>query len=219
MKISNFRLGICVPLTYHSVPSAFFDSFIAMEKPDFSYFRTSGKALDDMRNALLADATGAGCTHVIFMDTDQVYPRETIPRLLSHNLPIVGGMVNRRYPPFDPLLLKGDIGGYRTVEDWKPGDLVEVDATGTGCLLIRMEVFRKMPSPWFRFRNIGGRMVGEDIGFCSDAKAAGYKIYVDTSVEIGHLTQFQVTNGTWELFKAVEQEKKRRAEREAAKAA
>lgn len=215
MRVTNFKLGICVPLTYHSVPSTFFDSFIAMEKPDFLYFRTSGKPLDDMRNALLDDAMSSGCTHVIFMDTDQCYPANTIPRLLSHNLPIVGGMVNRRYPPFDPLLLIGDTGGYRTAEDWKPGDLVEVDATGTGCLLFRTEVFKKMPSPWFRFRMVGGRQVGEDIGFCADAKAAGFKIFVDTSVEIAHLTQFQVTMGTYELFMSVEKEKKRRAEKAA----
>jgi len=62
---------------------------------------------------------------------------------------------------------------------------------------------------------VGGRQVGEDIGFCADAKAAGFKIFVDTSVEIAHLTQFQVTMGTYELFMSVEKEKKRRAEKAA----
>jgi GT2 family glycosyltransferase len=212
MNISNFHLGICIPLSYHMIPSAFFDSFIAMEKPNFTYFRTSNGPIDDMRNALTMEALAAGCTHMILMDTDQCYPVNTITKLLSHKLPVVGGMVNRRYPPFDPLLLKGDIGGYKTIEDWEPDTLVEVDATGTGCILFEMDVFRKMPGPWFRFRRQEGRLIGEDIGFCADLKAAGYKIYVDTAVEIGHLSHFQVTNGTWQLFKAIEAAKAKATE-------
>jgi hypothetical protein len=207
MKLSNFKLAVCIPLTYHMIPSAFFDSFIAMEKPDFSYYRTSNGHIDDMRNDLTMSAMADGCSHVIFMDTDQCYAPNTITKLLSHRLPIVGGLVYRRYPPFDPLLLRGSINGYETVKDWKDGELVEVDATGTGCILFDMEVFRNIPGPWFRFRQLGLGIVGEDIGFCADLRAAGHRIFVDTSVQIGHLSHFQVTRGTWELYAMVEKAK------------
>jgi hypothetical protein len=57
-----------------------------------------------------------------------------------------------------------------------------------------------MPMPWYRFRMNGPKPVGEDIGFCSDLKAAGYRIFVDTSVPVGHLSQMQITEGTWRLY-------------------
>ena len=201
MRVSNFHLGIGLPLSYQMIPSAFFDSFITMEKPPFTYLRTSNGPIDDMRNNLVADALRAGCSHLIMMDVDQIYDPQTIPRLLSHKLPVVGCLVYRRYPPFDPLMLKGKIGQYQTISTWEPGELVEVDATGTGCLLFDMQVFRDMSAPWFRFRrNDDDSVIGEDIGFCSDLRQAGYKIYVDTSIPAGHLSQFQVTEGTWKLF-------------------
>ena len=207
MKISNFRLGIALPLTYQMIPSAFFDSFIAMDKPPYVYLRTSNGPIDEMRNALVRDAMVANCTHIIMMDTDQVYHPNTIPRLLSHNLPVVGCLVHRRYPPFDPLLLRGEIGKYQTIEKWAPESLVEVDATGTGCLLFDMQIFRDMPSPWFRARQegYGAKPIGEDIGFCADLRATGYKIFVDTSVPAGHLSQFQITEGTWRLYRRLKE--------------
>lgn len=205
MKIGNFKLGIGVPLSFPMVPGAFFDSFIAMEKPDFVYLRTSVGPVDEMRNFIVQQAIRSGCSHLIMMDTDQVYDSKTITRLLSHKLPIVGCLVYRRYPPFDPIILKGSISKYERITEWEPGALVEVDATGTGCLLFNMDVFRKMPEPWFQFRTANGAPVGEDIGFCSDLRAAGYKIFVDTSIPAGHLTQMIINEGTWKLYQKVKE--------------
>jgi hypothetical protein len=203
MRVGNFKLGIGVPLNFPMVPGAFFDSFITMEKPDFVYLRSSAGNIEDMRDEIVKQAIGAGCSHLVMMDTDQVYHKDTIPRLLSHKLPVVGCLVYRRYPPFDPLLLKGSISKYQIISEWEPNGLVEVDATGTGCLMFNMDVFHKMPSPWFRSRTNNGAPVGEDIGFCSDLRQAGYKILVDTSIPAGHLTQMIVNDGTWRLYRRV----------------
>lgn len=201
MNITNIHLGIGLPLSFHMVPSAFFDSFITMVKPPFTYLRTSNGAIQDMRNNIVDAALRDRCSHLIMMDTDQVYHPETIPRLLSHKLPVVGCIVYRRYPPFDPIMMKGTLGKYTMIEEWEPGSLVEVDATGTGCLMFDMNVFRRMPPPWFRARSYEGKPVGEDIGFCSDLRNAGYRIFVDTSIPAGHLSQMQITEGTWRLYR------------------
>jgi hypothetical protein len=201
--ISNFKFGIGMPLSFHMVPSAFFDSFISMEKPPFIYLRTSNGPIDEMRNNIVREALKEKCTHLIMMDTDQCYHPRTITRLLSHKLPVVGALVYRRYPPFDPLMLKGEMNRYSNITEWEPESLVEVDATGTGCLLFDMQVFRSMPAPWFRARidPKTKQPIGEDIGFCSDLKEAGYRIFVDTSVPAGHLSQIQVTDGMWKLWR------------------
>jgi hypothetical protein len=144
------------------------------------------------------------CSHLLMMDTDQVYHPKTLTRLLQHNLPVVGALVHRRYPPFDPLMYRGKLNAYDTIYDYEDGELVEVDATGTGCLLINMDVFDNLPEPWFKFverpKEEGG-LIGEDIWFCNLLKGAGFKIYVDTSVPAGHLSTLSVTTETYKLYK------------------
>ncbi len=212
-KVTNIKLGIGVPLSFPMVPSAFFDSFITMEKPNYVYLRTSHGPIDSMRNGLVENALANGCSHLIMMDTDQVYQRDTITRLLSHRLPIVGCLVYRRYPPFDPLMLRGELSKYQTVKEWSPGELVEVDATGTGCVLFETEVFKRMPGPdWFRFRkHEDGSDIGEDIGFFSDARAFGYRVFVDTGCVAGHLSQMIINEGTWKLYQRVQEAELRAA--------
>jgi hypothetical protein len=205
MKVTNYNLAIAIPLTFPMVNSSFFDSFALMQKPDgYIYCRESNGPLDKLRNNLVIQAMNHYCSHMLMMDVDQVYHPQTITRLLSHNLPVVGALVHRRYPPFDPLLLRGEIGTFKTVDNYEDGELVEVDATGTGCLLINMDVFENIAAPWFKFierpKDEGG-LIGEDIYFCKLLKEAGYKIHVDTSIELGHLATLAVTKQTYKLYK------------------
>jgi len=45
--------------------------------------------------------------------------------------------------------------------------------------------------------------VGEDIRFCVDAKEAGFNIYIDTSIEVGHLTTTIINRPFYELYKKI----------------
>ena len=93
---------------------------------------------------------------------------------------------------------------YESIDEWEPGELVEVDATGTGCIMFDMDIFRKMPRPWFNScYNPDGSPIGEDFGFCQCLKAAGYRIFVDTSVPAGHLTTMIVNTATNKLYRAM----------------
>jgi hypothetical protein len=201
------------------VPSGFFYSFAHMERPSYTLIHADNGPIDTLRNDLVEKALEIRATHLIMMDTDQIYPVNTIPRLLSHRLPIVGCMIHRRYPPFDPIMLRGKPGEYLGVSEWEEGALVEVDATGAGCLMFDMQVFRKMPKPWFKFRKeaSSGEGIGEDIGFCLDLRAAGYKIFVDTSLECGHLTTLCVNRQTHQLYKSMKFKQHQDALKEALK--
>jgi len=205
MKISNSSLAIGIPLTFPFVPSSFFYSFLKMERPDFILLNANNGPIDTLRNDLVTKALEVGASHLIMMDTDMVYHPKTITSLLSRRLPIVGALSYRRYPPFDPIMLKGKPGEYYGVNEWEEGELVEVDATGAGCMLFEMNVFRKMPPPWFKFRKLNGgdETIGEDIGFCCDLKAAGYRIFVDTAVPSAHMTHMAVNHQTYLLYRSM----------------
>jgi 2-polyprenyl-3-methyl-5-hydroxy-6-metoxy-1,4-benzoquinol methylase len=62
-----------------------------------------------------------------------------------------------------------------------PG-LYEVDIIGGGCMLMKTDIFRKIPQPYFWIDGI----VGTDVHLCNQLREAGVKIFVDTSIELGH---------------------------------
>ncbi len=207
-------LAIGFPLTDKSVPAEFATSMLVMDKPAEwkllvpRYNRDSFPAsIAAVRNDLVEQALDHGCSHLLMCDTDQVYPADTLARLVAHEKPIVGVAVHRRWPPFDRILMRGELGAYESVPDEEAysGRLVPVDATGTGCVLFDTRVFLSIPRPWFELGEFNGAPLGEDISFCSKARAAGIPIYVDTSVEVDHLSTFRVNAGTARLFKAFNQ--------------
>ena len=75
-----------------------------------------------------------------------------------------------------------------------------VDYAGFGWLLIEKGVFedfdengkKKMPYPWFAPKmqvfesGTVQDMCGEDVSFCLDAKEAGYEIWCDPRIRVGH---------------------------------
>lgn len=211
MKISNLSLCIGIPCSFPFIPFDFFRSFALMEKPDYTFIAKTNGPIDTLRNDIVERALIEGCTKLIMLDVDMVYHQKTITSLLARRLPIVGALCFRRYPPFDSIMLRGDVKGYMPVDEWEEDELVEVDATGAGCIMYDMSIFREMPFPWFKFRHDPetGAGIGEDIGFCQDLKEAGYRIFVDTSVPADHLTRMAVnrkTNLLWRTMKTKEQQ-------------
>ena len=143
---NNIRLGVGLPCTQSHFPAGFVDSFFLMNKPsDFAYIRPMGEGtIDSIRQELVDVAILNKCTHLIMMDTDQIYPTDTIDAMLKHaeaGLDFVAAKVHRRSPPYDPIMLRGEIDNYKSVPDteWKDGGLVEVDATGFGCVIMNIE--------------------------------------------------------------------------------
>lgn len=162
------------------------------------YLDKTDAPVEAARNMLTAGALRdiPDLTHLLFIDDDMVFNDDAFERLLSHDLPIVGGLCHNRRPPYMPILMREYNGGYTFVYDYDreidENGLIEVDATGAAFLLVKREVFEKIAATGEDPFAIRGP--GEDISFCLRAKEQGYKIYVDTTVEIGHVGEVTVTN-------------------------
>ena len=146
---------------------------------------------------------------LLFIDDDMVWQPDAIRRLVEvreeHDLDMVGALCFRRSEPYQPTLYMREsknAGAYNYLESWD-SDVIEVDATGMAFMLIHKRVFEKIagvkmppseermrlgPPNFFRWDGT----LGEDLRFCQDAKAAGCKIWVDTRVEIGHVSEITV---------------------------
>ena len=67
-----------------------------------------------------------------------------------------------------------------------------VDYTGFGWVLIKKGVFESLEYPWFApkmqvFESGAVQdMCGEDVSFCLDAKEAGFEIWCDPRIRVGH---------------------------------
>lgn len=75
-----------------------------------------------------------------------------------------------------------------TVLPMTPDTLVEADALGTGCMLIKREVLEAVGYPWFKCHE--GTPGGEDFYFCERAKEHGYGVWGDFSVQCNHEFRF-----------------------------
>jgi len=205
----GFKLGIALPLTSTQVYTQFMFSFLTMNKPDFQLLVPEGAGnIDTVRNGLVSQALRNGCSHLAFMDTDQIYPQDALMKLLDHDKPFVSGVVHRRYSPFDPILYWYEDGTEKgfihvPLNLCYSGDLIKIDATGQGFTLTKMETFLDVGvKNWFKTerRKEDNAVVGEDIAFCTKLRELGIEMYADTSIKIPHLSLFEVTQGTHELF-------------------
>jgi len=215
------KLGIGLPLTTDREYSQFWDSFHYMRKPDHVYLRPQYRGpIDRVRNEIVKQAVTHRCSHLLFMDTDQVYrDQQMIYKMLEHDRDVVGTVVHRGYPPYDPLAFRFGEAGLVKVpeEEVYGGKLIEVDAMGCGCVLYNIKVFEKLPPPWFEdmshIRNgqtdKGGP--GEDINLCYKLRGMGVQIFVDTSIVIDHLALLAVNRGFSTLFKKLMELKQQEA--------
>ncbi len=210
MKGDNKKVAFGFPLVESKVASAFFLTFSAMQKPsEYTLLvpeiphGSFDNSITTARNSIVKQAIEGGYDYLFMMDTDQVYPSNTFVKLMedsiTHNAPVCCIYVHRRYPPYEPILLRGELGQYKHVPDEEcfSGGLVPVDATGAAGMLLDMSIFNTIKEPWFEFSKTDkGAPVGEDIFFCHKLRKAGIPIFVDTSVKVGHIIE-QVVDRTF----------------------
>jgi len=76
------------------------------------------------------------------------------------------------------ILMRNREGTYQPAHFQGYEGLVEVDAVGTGCMILSRKVLEEVQSPFSDvFDSQGIRRYGMDIAFCKRAQDKGYKIY------------------------------------------
>ena len=67
-----------------------------------------------------------------------------------------------------------------------PKKRFEVDAGGTGCMLVPIKAFKEVGDPYFTMTALKGTFIPEDWDFCMKAKEKGFKTIVDPSIGTRH---------------------------------
>jgi len=149
--------------------------------PIVAIVNKKGSIIHQARCSLVDDARKAGATHIMFIDSDHVFPKDLIVRLAAANKDVIGvHSVTKRRP------CRSNCEDMKYQRLTKPGvGVEEVIRLGTGLMLINMTVFDKMKMPYFNFKYENGPLarvrgwIGEDYYFCEKARSAGFGIFVD----------------------------------------
>jgi hypothetical protein len=109
------------------------------------------------RNDLVTSAyrTNKFFTHVLFVDDDIVPDRDSIVKMLRHDKDFVGAMCVARVDPPQPVIRRfnPENGFYEPIVRWNELEpLIEVDAVGTGMVLVKRAVFDAVAQYWIECR-------------------------------------------------------------------
>lgn len=147
------------------------------------------------RNSLVEGAQQVNADWILMIDDDMIIdtnvhigPSDSynfIEKLILRDKDIIGALYHQRVGGCMPVAMyESGERGYRFLRpDEVTRDLQQVDVVGGGVMLVRMNVFDHLPHPYFAPEH----EYGTDVQLCRAAKKAGYKIWLDSSIELGHL--------------------------------
>ena len=130
-------------------------------------------------------------THLLMIDDDMTFEPDMLLRMLDRDVDIIGALAFKRAGDFQPCVYKKRDDGnfYPTF----PKEFKEVDAIGTGAILIKKEVIEKLKYPFFETGfDDEGQHWSVDMDFSKKATKAGFKIWVDPQIECGHIGNSEV---------------------------
>jgi GT2 family glycosyltransferase len=175
---------------------------LAMALIDFSQsdryqvrtFIERGWPVDRVRNLICERFLAGTDDYLLMIDDDMVPPRDLLA-MADHELDIVSGLLyafmpergiyNVAYTRDGEQYRRAAIG---SLAEFK--GLHEVDLVGGACLMIHRRVLVSLPRPWFRLEmdeTVTRLLDSEDFYFCRKARAAGFKIHLDSDRPCGHV--------------------------------
>jgi hypothetical protein len=218
MKKKPLKICVCLVNNYSSFSKTFTISLLQMltyfyewerkaERSDLiSVIVQPGYNLDWMRNEVTRVAINAGQDYLLFLDIDMDFPQDTIPRMLmvletneKHGFNAVTGIYTHKNPPYMPLIyayFDKKTTSYAGVGGGFPMDKpFPVEAAGCGIMMIKAEVVKNTPEPWFKFAKEGEipelpKGLGEDLYFCWKCKP---KMLCDPKIICGHYAEKPAT--------------------------
>lgn len=168
-----------------------------------------GSLIYDSRNSLAEYAVKMEADYILWLDSDMTFQPDTLERMMKvldehQDIDILSGLYFSL--PSSSVSSTSNATGvngklkFENMDD-VPDGLREVAGCGFGGVLMKtdclFDIAGKEGPVWF------SPMVnaGEDCAFCMRARKYGYKIYLDPSIEFGHMGYAAVTRGFYEATK------------------
>ena len=136
---------------------------------------------------------------------DHTFRSDVLERLLVHDKDIVVPLCPLRSVPFNPSVFKPNPPGPWVQMEWSEIQLTglqKIRGTGYAGGLFKRRVFEKLGDPWWDIGPFSpdppyAPKWGEDLWFCQKVQNAGFDIWLDPTVHVGHITTC-ILEPTWE---------------------
>ena len=145
-------------------------------------------SIDRMRNMAAEQALKWEADYLLFLDDDVIIPFTGLAFLLDADKDVVAGDVLIRGYPFEHMIFDytEDKKSMLPIHDpEEPLGIYDCDAVGFSFCLIKVDILKKIPKPYF----ITGPKNTEDIYFCIKGKVAVPEMTIacDTRIKCGHM--------------------------------
>lgn len=167
-------------------------------------WNTKGSILSRSRHTLVRKAQELQCSHILFIDSDMVFPNWTLHALLAHDKAVVAAnCAVKQLPSLPTARQQGDKPAGTLVDSRETRGISRVWRVGTGVMLLKTSVFNSIQQPWFdiTWNEANDDYTGEDWSLCEKLDAAGIPVYVDhdLSRHIGHVGSYTYEHKDIEL--------------------
>lgn len=148
----------------------------------------NAKPIENNRNTIVQKFLATESEFLMMIDSD-IVPPVNIMRLLDFDKDIITPlMFTRQKGELLPLFLKRGKDGIYDVDDYlNKSGLQEVDATGTGCIIIKRKVLEAVKYPFKNIYDVDGvKTFGLDFNFCQKSKELGFSSWVHLDYIASH---------------------------------
>jgi len=158
--------------------------------------KTWDHPISSNRNRIVQRFLATDCDYLLMID-DDVVPLHNPCQLVFADKDVIGmpAKVRAKIHSLNWVAyMKNPYGdGYAPVDFSRVDtdiDLLEVDAIGTGCILIKRKVLEAIKAPFhIKFDDNGLCMMGTDFAFCERAKEAGFEIFTTPKLICEHFKE------------------------------
>jgi hypothetical protein len=208
MPKAHVGLGLPTPqvcdieFAFGNLPQIMFDAKAKGYKISLLY--KSGVRTDSNRNYILNEFLQIeDLTHILWLDVDQIYPKNIIDKLVKADKDIIGSVYFKRDHPHAPVVY---VKNNNEVNPYTPVDLslnekkpLEVDGIGFGGMLVKREVYESLgDDKWmtygknFHIPTATTYKESHDLNFCKTCQKNGYKIWVHNDCYAHHIAKFAI---------------------------
>ena len=194
-NIKKILIGLPNTGYFHFTTVSSLVSLIIPENYRISFRFISNCLIYDARESLSKFAIDNDFDYLFMVDSDMVLPPNTIVELLKtldSGYDLATGLIFKRTYPFQPCFYssarinqQGEkfTSSLEGIIKWNDNEILPIEACGMASCLIKVDCLKQLDLPLFYpFPEIG-----EDITFCIKFRQKGFKLALNTGLDIGHL--------------------------------
>lgn len=201
-----FKLLIAVP-TFETIDPGVFKAIYDLDIPalvsstEFEFVR--GYDCARARNAIAQKAVDGGFDYVLMVDSDTIIPKDTLTRFFERDPgSVMLGIYPKKYTSGQTEIFSFATQDYTDANRYSfatfndemesnQAHRIRVKGGGLGCALIDVDIFNRIPKPWFLYITYpNGEALSEDLYFCEQVQNVEGTISVDPRVRCGHVGKY-----------------------------